>query len=66
MTAMAAVDRRAATALVGGAAVAVILGVYGNVHDPTGRSLITGFFTSTISLKVWLATFAVALAAFQG
>jgi hypothetical protein len=45
--------------------VALGLGVYGSVHDPTGRSLVTLFFTSTINLKVWLATAAVALAGFQ-
>lgn len=48
-----------------GALVAVVLGVYGSVHDPTGRSLVTLFFTATINLKVWLATLAVALAFFQ-
>ena len=46
-------------------AVAVALGVYGNVHDPSGRSLVTLFFTATINLKVWLATIAIALALFQ-
>ena len=63
--AVASVDRRAMTALLVGAAVAVGLGVYGNVHDPTGRSLVSLFFTATINLKVWLATFAVAAAGFQ-
>lgn len=53
------------TGLAVGAAVAVALGVYGNVHDPTGRSLVTLFFTATINLKVWLATVAIALAVFQ-
>jgi hypothetical protein len=45
--------------------VALALGVYGAVHDPTGRSLVTLFFTATINLKVWLATAAAALAIFQ-
>ena len=49
-----------------GALVALSLGLYGRIHDPTGRSLITGFFTNTLTLKVWLATVAVALAGFQG
>ncbi len=49
-----------------GALVALSLGLYGRLHDPTGRSLITLFFTNTLTLKVWLATAAVALAAFQG
>jgi hypothetical protein len=48
-----------------GSAVAVALGVYGNVHDPTGRSLVTLAFTKTINLKVWLATIAFTLALFQ-
>ncbi len=52
-------------ALLVGAAVAISLGVYGNVHDPTGRSLISLFFTRTINLKVWLATAAMVLALFQ-
>lgn len=52
-------------ALIVGSAVAVALGAYGNVHDPTGRSLITLFFSKTISLKAWFATAAIALAAFQ-
>jgi len=56
---------RLALALLLGALVAVALGVYGRVHDPTGRSLVTLFFTATINLKVWLATAAVALAVVQ-
>jgi Family of unknown function (DUF6529) len=48
-----------------GAVVALSLGVYGNVHDPTGRSLVTLAFTRTINLKVWFATVAFALALFQ-
>ncbi|MDP9340889.1 MAG: DUF6529 family protein [Actinomycetota bacterium] len=49
-----------------GALVALSLGLYGRAHDPTGRSLVTLFFTNTLTLKVWLATAAVSLAAFQG
>jgi hypothetical protein len=48
-----------------GAAVAVALGVYGNVHDPSQKLVFTLFFSSTISLKVWLATLAAALAVVQ-
>jgi hypothetical protein len=48
-----------------GAAVAVGVGAYGSIHDPTGRSLVTLFFSDTIGLKVWLATLAVGLAVFQ-
>ena len=56
---------RVAVALLLGALVAVSLGVYGSVHDPTGRSLVALFFSATINLKVWLATAAIALAIFQ-
>lgn len=56
---------RLVLALLLGALVALSLGVYGSVHDPTGRSLVTLFFSATINLKVWLATIAVTLAAFQ-
>ena len=48
-----------------GAAAAIALGVYGSVHDPTGRSLVTVLFTETINAKVWLATIAVTLGLFQ-
>jgi uncharacterized protein DUF6529 len=51
--------------LLAGAAVAVGLGVYGRVHDPTGRSLFTLFFSATINMKVWFATVAFTLALFQ-
>jgi hypothetical protein len=48
-----------------GAAVAVLLGTYGRVHDPTGHALFTLFFSNTIRLKSWCATVAVALAVIQ-
>jgi hypothetical protein len=48
-----------------GALVSLSLGVYGSVHDPTGRSLVTLFFTRTITLKVWLATAVAVLAVAQ-
>ncbi len=51
--------------IAGGSAVSLSLGVYGSVHDPTGESLISAFFTATINAKVWLATVAVAFAVFQ-
>jgi Family of unknown function (DUF6529) len=56
---------RLALALLLGGLVAVGLGVYGRVHDPTGRSLVTLVFTATINLKVWFATAAATLAVFQ-
>jgi hypothetical protein len=48
-----------------GAAVAVGLGVYGHVHDPTGQSIFSLVFTKTINMKTWFATAALALALFQ-
>ncbi len=65
-TAAPSFNRGATAAVVVGSAVAIALGVYGAVHDPTGRSLVTGFFSATINLKVWLATAALLLAGFQG
>ncbi len=58
-------EARVLAILLAGAAVAVALGVYGRVHDATGRSLVTLFFTATINLKAWFATAAFALALFQ-
>jgi hypothetical protein len=51
--------------LVIGAAVALGLGIYANVHDPTGRSLFSLVFTKTINMKAWFATAAGVLAVFQ-
>ena len=48
-----------------GAAVAVAVGVYGKVHDPTQEQPYTLFFSNTINLKVWFATVAIVLAAVQ-
>ena len=48
-----------------GAAVAVALGVYGNVHDPSQELVFTLFFSTTISMKVWLATVALVFAVIQ-
>jgi hypothetical protein len=52
-----------------GAAVALALGIYGNVHDPSqaqGEQLdFTLFFASTISMKVWMASAAVLFALIQ-
>lgn len=39
-----------------GAAVAVFLGVYGRVHDPTGETVVVLFFHDQITLKAWFAT----------
>lgn len=55
-----------AIALAAGAVVAVLLGVYGSVHTPTGRAVTTLGFPSLISMKVWLAGVAGVLALAQG
>jgi hypothetical protein len=59
-----AVSRLAGPALIG-AAVAVALGVYGGVHDPTGDALFTLFFSATLNMKAWLASVVLLLALFQ-
>jgi len=56
---------RIAAALLLGGLVALSLGVYGSLHDPTGRSLVTLVFSAGINLKVWLATAAIIFALFQ-
>lgn len=51
--------------LLAGAAVSVLLGVYGSVHDPILEQPYTLFFTSTLQLKVWFASIAVFFALVQ-
>jgi hypothetical protein len=51
--------------LLAGGAVAVLLGVYGKEHDPTGEQPYSLFFTATINLKVWFASLAVVFALIQ-
>jgi hypothetical protein len=48
-----------------GAAIAVALGVYGRVHTPSQSLVFTLWFSSTVAMKVWLATAVVALAIVQ-
>lgn len=48
-----------------GCAVAILLGVYGKNHAPTGEAIFTLGFSSMINMKVWLATIAVLFALFQ-
>jgi hypothetical protein len=48
-----------------GAAVAVLLGVYGDAHSPTGEKPYSLFFTDQIQLKVWFAVIAVLLGVVQ-
>src|SRR5438309_964360 len=51
--------------LLAGAAVAVVLGVYGSVHDPAGKGAIDLAFIRTVVLKVYLASAAAVIAIFQ-
>jgi hypothetical protein len=48
-----------------GAVVALSLGIYGSAHTPASDLVITLGFGNTITMKVWLATVAVALAVAQ-
>jgi hypothetical protein len=48
-----------------GALVALTLGIYGRVHDPSQELVFTLFFESTIAMKVWFATVALAFAVVQ-
>jgi hypothetical protein len=48
-----------------GAAVSLCFGAYAHIHDPTGETTLTLFFSSTINLKVWFATVAIILALVQ-
>src|SRR3954451_7377585 len=48
-----------------GAAVALALGVYGHVHDPSQKLVFTLFFSSTIAMKVWFASVALAFGVLQ-
>lgn len=48
-----------------GATVAVTLGVYGSLHEPTGVAVNVGGFSSPQTVKVWLATGVAVLAVTQ-
>ena len=48
-----------------GAAVALTLGIYGRVHDPSQDLVFTLGLSSTIAMKVWLASIALAFAVVQ-
>ena len=52
-------------ALLAGALVAVVLGVYGAQHTPTGEAISTFGFDSLIAMKVWLGFVAGALGLVQ-
>ncbi len=48
-----------------GAVVAVALGTYGSVHDPTGRDIFHLGFSGMPNMKIWLGSGALALGVFQ-
>lgn len=50
-----------------GAAVSLGIGIYASDHDPTGQSILGNglFFSSTLQMKVWLASAVAALALVQ-
>jgi hypothetical protein len=54
-----------AVPLVVGSAVAVGLGVYGQFHEPTGIAVNVAGFSSTQTVKVWLATGVIVFALVQ-
>ena len=56
---------RLLTAVGLGAAVALTLGIYGRVHDPSQKLVFTLFFSSTVTMKVYLASIALAFAVVQ-
>lgn len=56
---------RSAAVFVAGAAVAVAAGVYGRVHDATHRALFELIFTSTLTMKAWLTSVALAFGVVQ-
>ena len=56
---------RTALVVVVGAAVAVVLGVYGKVHDPALQPLSTFGFSGMLQMKTWLATLALLLVVVQ-
>src|SRR4030095_16482148 len=41
-----------------GAAVTITLGVYGQLHEPTGVAVNVARFSGPLTVKVWLASFA--------
>ncbi len=51
--------------ILAGSAVSISLGVYGRVHDPTGRAVTTLGFATMLDMKTWLTTGAFALGVVQ-
>jgi len=48
-----------------GAAVAVLAGVYANVHDPASETTISLFFSTTLHMKAWMTTVVLLFAILQ-
>ncbi|MGN9841922.1 DUF6529 family protein [Nonomuraea sp. H19] len=48
-----------------GALVAVVLGLYGGMHQPTGHAVSVAGFSGALPMKAWLTTGALVLAAVQ-
>ncbi|MER7167231.1 DUF6529 family protein [Micromonospora sp. NPDC000207] len=51
--------------LLAGSAVAVAMGVYGRLHEPTGIAVSVAGFSGPMTVKVWLGTVAVVFAILQ-
>lgn len=64
-TATIGATSRVAIPLSIGAAVAVVLGLYARLHEPTGVAVNLAGFSSTQSVKAWLASLAFILALVQ-
>ena len=58
-------DAAVLTAVLIGSLVAVVLGVFGKVHEPQFFSVSVAGFSSGTAVKAWLGTLAVVLALFQ-
>jgi Family of unknown function (DUF6529) len=56
---------RLLVAAVAGAAISILLGVYGRVHDPAGQQTVTAFFGTTLAFKAWMATVVITFAVIQ-
>ncbi len=62
---MTAAHRGVMASVAAGSAVALTLGVYAGVHDPSGRSFHVAVFSSAGAMKSWLATLTLLLVLIQ-
>jgi hypothetical protein len=58
-------SRALAVPVVAGTGVAIALGVYGAVHDPTGYAINLAGFSTGVAAKAWLTTLALVLGVLQ-